>query len=190
MAVLDEYDREPVELQAHLAHVIGSRVGDVKGAFRLVLDRHAEDAWVLLQPLIKDRLVLLGGNVTLSSITEAPHSTELITWDDRGLVLGLLMRDVDVVSRGSYACSVGDNTPRDGDLTWLSLLGGVHRLYSRCIPGLHLPGLGGHRWCHGLLPGLINLLSLIGDAEGVTLGRSLLVCFSVGLREWVVPLDL
>ena len=58
-------------------------------------------------------MVNLGGNVTLSSITEAPHSTDLITWDDRGLVLGLLMRDVDVVSRGSYACSVGDNTPRD-----------------------------------------------------------------------------
>ena len=131
MAVLDEYDREPVELQAHLAHVIGSRVGDVEGAFRLVLDRHAEDAWVLLQPLIKDRLVLLGGNSSIGAITEAPHAAGMVPDDVQCLVLGLggLM---DSLSQGVGVGNVdGGNAPGDAHFSWLNgLLGCVDRLSS------------------------------------------------------------
>ena len=116
----------------------------------------------------------------------------MVALDALGLVLGLRLLVVDVKSRGNNACSVGGNSvPHNLHLTWLSLLGGggLVILYSRYIHSLHLPGLDGHWWCHWLLC-LYNLLSLLRHAEGVTLGRSLLICFSVGLGEWVVPLVL
>jgi hypothetical protein len=108
------------------------------------------------------------------------------------LILGLRLLVVDVESRGNNACSVGgNNIPDDLYLTWLSLLGGGGHvvLNSRCIHSLNLSGLDGHWWCRWLLC-LFNFLSLLRPAEGVTLGRSLLICFSVGLGEWIVPLVL
>jgi hypothetical protein len=117
----------------------------------------------------------------------------MVALDALGLVLGLRLLVVDVKSRGNNACSVGGNNIPDGvHLTWLGLLGGDDHVifYSRCIHSLHLPGLDGHWWCRWLLCCLDNLLSLLRHAEGVALGRSLLICFSVGLGEWIVPLAL
>ena len=116
----------------------------------------------------------------------------MVALDALGLVLGLLLLVVDVKSRGNNACSVGgNNIPDDLYLTWLSLLGGGGHVFldSRCIHSLHLSGLDGH-WCCRWLLCLINFLSLLRHAEGVALGRSLLICFSVGLGEWIVPLAL
>ena len=129
MAVLDEYDREPVELQAHLAHVIGSRVGNVEGAFRLVLDRHAEDARVLLHPLI-DGLINLGGDSSIGAITEAPHAAGMVPDDVQCLVLGLGL--MDSLSQGVGVGNVdGGNAPGDAHFSWLDgLLGCVYHLSS------------------------------------------------------------
>ena len=116
----------------------------------------------------------------------------MVALDALGLVLGLRLLVADVKSRGNNAFSVGgSNIPDDLHLTWLGLLGGGGHvvLNSRCIHSFHLSGLDGHWWCRWLLC-LDNLLSLLRHAEGVTLGRSLLMCFSVGLGEWVVPLVL
>ena len=98
---------------------------------------------------------------------------------------------MDILSHGNDASSIsGDNTPRNSHFTWrLSLLGSGDDCCSRRLFGHHLPGLVGLRWCDGLLSYFVNLLSLLGDAEGVSLGRylrCLLVCFLVGLGEGVV----
>ena len=156
------------------------------------MGRHIEDARVYLHSLERDMLVNLGGIVSCGTVAEAPSSMGIVTWDGWGLEMRSQLRVVDVLSRGIDASSVGGgNTPGYLDLTWLSLLGGVDICsLTRRIHSWHLPGLGNHRWCRWLLCCLISLLSLLKHAEGVTLGRSLLVCFSIGLREWVVPFDL
>ena len=113
----------------------------------------------------------------------------MVALDALGLVLGLRLLVADVKSRGNNAFSVGgSNIPDDLHLTWLGLLGGGGHvvLNSRCIHGLNLSGLDGHWWCRWLLYRLFNFLSLLRHAEGVALGRSLLICFSVGLGERIV----
>ena len=88
---------------------------------------------------------------------------------DRGLVLGLLVSLVDIVSRGSDADSVGGgNTPGDLHYTWLGLLGGDDDRGFLSFLGYHLPGLGRRRWRRGLLLLCLLLLYLWwGAAHGL-----------------------
>ena len=95
-----------------------------------MLDRHAEDAWVLLHPLI-DRLIKLGGSSSIGAITEAPHAAGVVPDDVQCLVLGLggLM---DSLSQGvGVGNAGGGNAPRDAHFSWLDgLLGCVDHLSS------------------------------------------------------------
>jgi hypothetical protein len=113
----------------------------------------------------------------LAAIAVAPCSTELLAMVDRGLVLGLLVSLVDIVSRGSDADSVGGgNTPGDLHYTWLGLLGGDDDRGFLSFLGYHLPGLGRRRWRRGLLLPCLPPLSLVG--RGARVGRVFLVLFA------------
>ena len=78
LAVLYEYYREAVELEAHLTDVIGLGVRDVKGDVRALMGIDFEHAGVLLPTLLEGSLVILGGVVPLRAITEAPLSLMLL----------------------------------------------------------------------------------------------------------------
>ena len=78
LAVLQEYYREAVELEAHLTDVIGLGVRDVKGDVRSLMGIDFEHAGVLLPTLLEGSLVKLGGVVPLRAITEAPLSLMLL----------------------------------------------------------------------------------------------------------------
>jgi hypothetical protein len=79
LAEVDQYYGETIKLKANLADIILLSIGDVDRDVCSLVREYLENARVLLASLILDSQIVLGGNVTLGTVAEAPCSTEMVS---------------------------------------------------------------------------------------------------------------
>ena len=79
LAEVDQYYGETIELKANLTDIILLGIGNVQSDVCSLVGEYSENARVLLMSLILDSQIILGGNVTLGTVAEAPCSTEMVS---------------------------------------------------------------------------------------------------------------
>ena len=79
LAEVDQYYWETIKLKANLTDIILLGIGNVQSDVCSLVGEYSENARVLLVSLILDSQIILGGNVTLGTVAEAPCSTEMVS---------------------------------------------------------------------------------------------------------------